>query len=250
VSLPNEAFFAYLGARLPPGAGEEALAALHTSDLYLACGCSLAIPQALAEFERHCLAGLERVLARVTPEPTMVEEVRQLLRVKLLVGTDGQPKIIDYTGRGSLQSWVRVAAVRTALNLATRQPQQVELGHAHEPLLGARDLEVDYLKSRYRSDFEEAFRAALRSLAVDHRNLLRLHYLDGLNLAQLGRMHKVHESTMSRRILAAREQLLAQTRAELQRRLPAAPSEIDSLMGQVLSCVDVSLGALFRNTRS
>jgi hypothetical protein len=73
--------------RLPPSPGRALAGAglrgaargLHGDDLYLACACAAGQPLALAAFDRQFLGGeLNRVLARITSAPAVVEEVRQL----------------------------------------------------------------------------------------------------------------------------------------------------------------------------
>ena len=76
---------------------------------------------------------------------------------------------------------------------------------------------------------------------------LRFHYVDGLTLSQIGRLRHVHESTISRRLLAARDQLLAETRRALSAELRLGQAEIDSLMGRVMSRAEVTLSTLFRS---
>jgi RNA polymerase sigma-70 factor len=80
---------------------------------------------------------------------------------------------------------------------------------------------------------------------VKQRNVMRLHYCDDLTLAQIGRLHSVHESTVSRWLLASRDELLAKTRSELCARLRVAQADVDSLMAQLLSRADLSIRTLF-----
>jgi RNA polymerase sigma-70 factor (ECF subfamily) len=247
VDVGAEAFVRHLAARLPDPISAAQLAGLHGEDLYLACACAGGNPAALAEFDRQFLGhDLDRALARITTAASVVEEVRQLLRVKLFVSDDGRARIVDYTGRGPLGAWLRVAAVRTALNLVTRQTPEGPASE-EEPLLGVGDPETEYLKSQHRAEFEQAFRLALTTLSIEQRQLLRFHYVDGLTLAQIGRLRQVHESTISRRLLAARDQLLAETRRALSAELRLEQAEIDSLMGRVMSRADVTLSTLFRS---
>ncbi len=90
--IPAEAFLDYLVERLPPdGDAMEALRAVHAADLYLACGCARGATWAIAEFERSVLSQVPLFLARSHPEANLIEEVTQVLRMKLLVGTDGGP---------------------------------------------------------------------------------------------------------------------------------------------------------------
>jgi RNA polymerase sigma-70 factor (ECF subfamily) len=247
VQVDAGTFAQYVAARLPPPASPADLTALHADDLYLACACASGVPGALEAFDRRFLGGdLDRALARITSAAPVVEEVRQQLRVKLFVGEAGPGKIIDYTGRGPLAGWVRVAAVRTALNLVTRQAPDTPASSEEEPLLGVADPETEYLKTQHRAEFEQAFRAALSTLSVEQRQLLRLHYVDGLTLAQIGRLRQVHESTISRKLLGARDQLLTETRRALSAELHLGQAEVDSLMGRVMSRADVTLSTLFR----
>lgn len=248
VAVDDRAFVRHLAARLPAPVSAAQLAGLHADDLYLACACAAGLPAALAEFDRRFLgAELARALTRITSVPSVVEEVRQLLRVKLFVSDEGHAKINDYSGRGPLGAWLRVAAVRTALNLVTRQGPEGPGAEEEEPLLGVGDPETEYLKSQHRSEFEQAFRFALTTLSIEQRQLLRFHYVDDLTLAQIGRLRHVHESTISRRLLAARDQLLAETRKALSAELRLEQAEIDSLMGRVMSRAEVTLSTLFRS---
>jgi RNA polymerase sigma-70 factor (ECF subfamily) len=247
VDLPAELFVRHLAARIPEPISAAQVGALQGEDLYLACACAAGNPVALAEFDQRFLGPeLNRVLARITSVASMVEEVRQLLRVKLFVNDEGRARIGDYSGRGPLQAWLRVAAVRTALNLVSRQTPE-EPTTEEEPLLGVEDPETEYLKSQHRPEFEQAFRAALGTLSIEQRQLLRFHYVDGLTLGQIGRLRHVHESTISRRLLSARDQLLAETRRALSAQLRMGQAEIDSLMGRVMSRADVTLSTLFRS---
>jgi len=247
VDLPAELFVRHVAARVPEPISAAQLSVLHGEDLYLACACAAGSPAALAEFDQQFLGpDLNRVLARITSVASMVEEVRQVLRVKLFVSDEGRAKIIDYSGRGPLVAWLRVAAVRTALNLVTRHTPE-EPTTEEEPLLGVEDPETEYLKAQHRPEFEQAFRFALGTLSIEQRQLLRFHYVDGLTLAQIGRLRHVHESTISRRLLAARDQLLAETRRALSAELRLGQAEIDSLMGRVMSRADVTLSTLFRS---
>jgi RNA polymerase sigma-70 factor (ECF subfamily) len=247
LDVPAERFVRHLAARLPAPISAAQLGGLHGEDLYLACACACGDARALAEFDRQFLGGdLDRAIARITSAPPVVEEVRQLLRVKLFVNDEGRARIVDYSGRGPLAAWLRVAAVRTALNLVTRHAPEGSPGQ-EEPLLGVADPETEYLKTQHRPEFEQAFRAALTTLSVEQRQLLRFHYVDGLTLAQIGRLRQVHESTISRRLLAARDQLLAETRRALSAELRLEQAEVDSLMGRVMSRAEVTLSTLFRS---
>jgi hypothetical protein len=133
--VEDEAFIRAVTDRLGEEPSLAELSALHGDDLFLACACGLGDRAAIHEFERRFLGPTAiAAITRVTSAPAVVAEAKQLLRVKLFV-QDGVslPKILNYSGRGPLQAWVRTAAVRTALNLVSRQPPDTAGVEPSEP---------------------------------------------------------------------------------------------------------------------
>ncbi|HEX9105397.1 MAG TPA: sigma factor-like helix-turn-helix DNA-binding protein, partial [Polyangia bacterium] len=200
----DDAGFAAHAARCLEGGGDPV--ALHAGDLWLAYGCAVGDEAALGAFDRELLSQVGLLLARLQPTPQLVDEVCQRLREKLLVAPPGaQPRIVDYAGRGPLVAWVRVAAVRAALDLLRAGGARADADVEPDDLAAAAassSPELDYLKQRYRPQFEAAFQDALRALDSEQRNVLRLHVLEGLNIEQIGALFKVHRSTVARWIAA------------------------------------------------
>jgi RNA polymerase sigma-70 factor (ECF subfamily) len=243
VALDDAIFVAHLADRLPDGADpERALAAVHAGDLYLACACSRRDPEAIAAFERTHLSRVDAAVAKVDGARDFVDEVRQRLRERLLVGA--RPRIADYTGSGSLAGWVRVAAVRLALNTRREARRSAQL---RPPSSVAGDPERELIHRRYRGEVEAAFRAAFAGLDEPARELLRLHYVDGISLEEIARRRQVDRSTASRRVAAVRQRLLDQTHHELERRVPAITrASRDSLLLLLRSQLDFSLDSILR----
>jgi RNA polymerase sigma-70 factor (ECF subfamily) len=246
LSLPT--FASYLGARIDR-CDESALEKLQSVDLYLTCSCSQGLAGAIEAFESYCAGEAERALAKLSMTEVEVEEVEQHLRDKLFVHeSDGQIRIARYSGSGSLKSWYRVTALRTAIDLIRSEGRLLPVGDASE-LDGQAahiDPELEYLKDKYRSDFKEAFLAALRHLESDERNLLRYQLLDGLSLEQVGAIYGLHLSSVSRRIGRIREKLLDSTRRELSERLRVDEEELDSIMRLIQSRLHVSVSRVLR----
>jgi RNA polymerase sigma-70 factor (ECF subfamily) len=252
IDLKPEQFIPYLARRLPaetpPG---QALGQLRTSDLYLACACALGDTEAIATFDTYCLSVIDPALAALSIGADVASEVKQQLRRSLLVADDGPPEIADFAGRGDLRGWVRVMAVRAALQQTKRARRDVPVDdelfeRASSP---QESPELAYLKGHYRSEFKAAVGEAMRSLAVRDRTLLRQHYLDELTIDELGTAYHVHRATAARWLESARQKIMQATRASLTRRLAVQSIEFDSIIRLISSQLDMSLRHFFRQGR-
>lgn len=226
---------------------ERAPAAAHASDLYLALACARGVPGAADAFEQHFMTQVPGFLARLRPSPEFVDEVRQLLREKLLTGA--APRLAEYAGRGPLAAWLRVAALRTAVDLQRARHGARE--HELDPtrLAAGGDGELAYLKGRYGAEIKASFAAALRTLSSEQRNLLRLHLVDALTLEEIATMFRVNRSTILRRIDRARHELFELAQHDLQARLGIPTGEFASLVQLVRSRLDLSLAEVLGNRR-
>ena len=96
---------------------DDELAQLNAADLYLALACGRGVADAIAVLEREHFSRIREFAASVTTSPDFIKELTQQLRTRLLVGGGSPPRILSYSGRGSLGGWVRVAAVRLARDI-------------------------------------------------------------------------------------------------------------------------------------
>ncbi|HWL84446.1 MAG TPA: sigma-70 family RNA polymerase sigma factor [Polyangiaceae bacterium] len=245
------AFRSYLRSRLPddPSVAVDDLA---LGDLYLAFACLQRDPAALAVFEAQCLAEVGAYVAHIDRAPAFVDEVRQALRASLLVGGEGNhpPGLEGYRGRGALGGFVRVAAVRVALNFKRqrRRASARDEASAREGFeQAALSPELTYLRDQYRDVFAEAMRAAVAALADRDRALLRLYHSEGLALEELAALFRVHASTASRWLARARERVAQATMRGLRERLQVGSTDADSIATLVMSQLDFSLSRLFRD---
>ncbi|MBF5042197.1 sigma-70 family RNA polymerase sigma factor [Aggregicoccus sp. 17bor-14] len=238
-------FVRHLAERLPSDSPDDAAAleAVAAEDLYLALGCLRDDPRALAAFERAHLREVGAFVAHLDRTPAFADEVRQALRERLFTG---EKRISEYGGSGALGGWVRVAALRIALNLR-RGAQRADASERRATLEEAGVTpgpERAFLKAHYREHFAEALRASVGELSDRERALLRLYHLEGLSLEALAALYAVHLSTVSRWLGRARARLAEQTTQALRERLDLEPSEADSLAALVLSQLDLSLAQL------
>lgn len=230
----------------------EALEATDTDDLYLAFACTSGNRAALLAFERAFLGDVGAYVAAVDSSPAFADEVRQALRDKLFTSQEGEPKIAEYSGRGALGGWVRVTALRAALNLrrgAKRAAAADRRASIETALTSELSPDLAYLKERYRDAFAEALGAAVAGLSDRDRALLRLYHVDGLSLEAMAALYRVHLSTVSRWLTCARESVAEATSSHVRDRLGVDRSEVDSIAALVMSQIDVSLTRLLGGAR-
>jgi len=236
--LARERFEARLATRTLP-------AAPRADDLFLAVACEEQHATALAKFEVEMIGRLRVLLRRVEADRELVDELVQVVRVRVLVGDGVPPRIASYTGAGSLLGWLRVMAVRLHAN-ARRD-------RARAPIVTAPDELDDHaasliaperalLDGTYGPALRVALSAGLRSLEPRDRALLRFHYVDGIGLDRIGAMYGVHKATISRWLAAARDRLVESTLGKLD--IEGTPTELFSLCRQVLDRLEVTLSAL------
>ncbi|HEY4395908.1 MAG TPA: sigma-70 family RNA polymerase sigma factor [Polyangia bacterium] len=237
---------ARLVATIARAAGDDVdkgLQDLYVEDLALAVACADGLPNALALCDRLCAGAITAAVARVDRSADLRDEVRQILWQRIFVGTAAEPpRIQSYAGRGPLPAWVAVAAQRVALDLRRSAARSAGSDPMADQLLPASDHpEIDYLRTRYKPEFEAAVREALGGLPDRDRLLLKLTIVSGLSHEQLANIYRVNQSTITRWIARARETVLAETERRVCAALRMPPGEFRSLAGLLLSRLDLSI---------
>jgi RNA polymerase sigma-70 factor (ECF subfamily) len=249
--LSPEAFLRHLASHAPAaGDPEDAFSHLHPIDLYLALGCRTGERAALDAFEARYGADIDAAVRRFAGPDLPPEDLRQALHEKLFVGKSGaQPKIGDYAGQGFLQNWVRITAVRAFTDIVRGAGRRAETPRDDFTALADDDddLELAFLKQRYRSEFKQAFEQAVDSLESAERNLLRHQVIGGLGIDQIAAVYGIHRATAARRLVRARDALLSRTRESLMQRLSIDRAELDSLMELIQSRLEVSIQRVLAN---
>lgn len=221
----------------------------HAEDLAFAWALGRGHADAVRRFDRELVPEIDAAARKVDRSPAFLDEVRQVARIRLLVGDgDAPPRIATYGGRGPLRGWIAVAALRIALNLVRAGKRAVE----HDVLTDVIDREPDpelrHLRTLYRAELRDALTGALHGLPDRARALLRLRFVDGLELAHIGKLYGVHESTASRWIAQAVETVSTQARQRLIEKLAISASSLDSVARMVASNLDLSIARLLEAT--
>jgi RNA polymerase sigma-70 factor (ECF subfamily) len=247
LTVTPEEFVAYLAARLPPG--EEVLGGLEqleASDLFLACACTRGDPAALALFDRQFIAPLASYLNRAEALPAFTDEVKQAVRVRLLVSEDGVlPRIASYRGRAPLALWLRLAAARLAINLRkSERGDRADEDEVARLRSAGPDPEIEFFKTHYREELRNATERALAGLPDRDSNLLRLHFFERLSAEAIGAMHDVSARTVQRWLAEIREHIVAETRRLLNERWKMTENQFESVLGLVGSQMEISVRRL------
>ena len=143
-----------------------------------------------------------------------------------------------------MRSWVRAAAIRTAISLLRKDQREVLLNSRSLEALPAspvQDPSLNRLKSEYRQEFQRAFSATLERLSPEDRTLLRLQFVDGLSIDDLGSVLGVHRATAARRLQAIRDKLARGTKDLLMAELGLSPNDVESVIRLIQSNLAVSL---------
>jgi RNA polymerase sigma-70 factor, ECF subfamily len=197
-----------IGARyLPPNPGapeaKDLFHSLRIEDLALARSCARASEAAWIIFLDRYRPRLYQLALSIARDESIARELADGLFTDLF-GTrqrnDGGriSKLESYTGRGSLEGWLKTVLAQEYINRfrACRNlvsfDEQVESG-AQFP---ARSEQPALQDPR----LGPATGAALTALPAEDRLILASYYLDQRTLAEIARMLAVHESTISRRL--------------------------------------------------
>jgi RNA polymerase sigma-70 factor, ECF subfamily len=126
-------------------------------------------------------------------------------------------KLTSYTGRGSLEGWLRTVLAQEYVNRYRRTKRLVSLDEESEEGVQFRAPEPDP-EPTGDARLTDAVDEAMAFLAAEERLILSAYYLDGRTLAEIARMLGVHESTISRKLDKLAKGLRKQILAGLGRR--------------------------------
>ena len=208
---------------------------LRVEELALARACAAGSERAWEIFMLRYREKLYDIGSYIAKESSAARELADSLYADLY-GTstrEGQrvSKLASYTGRGSLEGWLRTVMAQEYVNRYRRGRKYVSLDEESEEgvQFAAADPEpVVTVDSR----LEIATDEALAALPAEDRFILASYHLDGRTLAEIARTLGVHESTISRRVeklaKSVRKQILAALgRTGMSRRQAREAMEVD-----------------------
>jgi RNA polymerase sigma-70 factor (ECF subfamily) len=232
----------FIGPRLAGDDLATAIAAAPAADLVLAAACAAQEPSAHAAFDR-VLVEVDAAGAATNATKDQVAEVKQMLRLQLLVPKDGKPAGIEgYRGKGPLRGWVRITATRELIRVKKKRARDVPIDRSLDRMLtSVVDPALAAMKAEYRAEFAGALREAIEDLSGEDRTLLRQQIVDDMSIDAIGAAYGVHRATAARWLNRARAALVAATHRRLADRLKLPVDQIDSVIRLVSSQLDASV---------
>src|SRR5215469_13281131 len=199
-SLSGEQFTAILieiSAKYLPGAAAPEIRALYLSlrveELALARACAAGNERAWEVFLIRYREKLYEVAGYIAKETSAARELADSLYADLygtsLRDAKRVSKLSSYTGRGSLEGWLRTVMAQEFVNLEEESEEGTQFPSPQPEAVFPVDARV-----------ETAVDRTLAALAPEDRYVLAAYFLDDRTLADIARSLGVHESTISRKL--------------------------------------------------
>jgi RNA polymerase sigma-70 factor (ECF subfamily) len=229
LGLSREEFAAALteiaGKYLPATAAQQDVRGLYASlrveELALARACAAGNERAWETFMLRYREKLYDIANYIAKESSAARELADSLYADLYgtITRDGRRvcKLASYTGRGSLEGWLRTVLAQEYVNRYRRQRRLVSLDEENEEGAQFAAAEPEPTVS-VDLRVEAATDEALAALPAEDRFVLAAYYLDGRTLAEIATALEVHESTISRKLDKLAKSLRKQILAGLGRR--------------------------------
>ena len=161
--------------------------------------------------------------------------------------TEGEKKIEQYSGMGSLEGWIKVVIARKAIDRIRAHKKQVSIEDL-EVEFPSLDLSTQADSSMQDNDQQRALQMvqaglneALRRLDPQQKMILQLYYLQDVTLKEIGALLRVHESTAFRMLDRLKTQLLAALSEHLQEKYKVRRKEVRHLICLARSHIELDL---------
>ena len=182
---------------------EQFCETLRIEDLVLARACASGNERAWQVFMARFREKLYDVARQITHEDSSGRELADsvyadLYGMKTREGARAS-KLTSYSGRGSLDGWLRTVVAQEFVNVYRKQRRLVSLDEeSEEGVQFAAAIQEDSPPAN--PQLARAADEALRGLDSEDRFVLASYFLDGRTLAEIARTLSVHESTISRKV--------------------------------------------------
>jgi RNA polymerase sigma-70 factor (ECF subfamily) len=214
------------------------------TDLYLACAAGNGSRAAVRMIEERFIARLPARIRRLGAASENVGDILQTVRERLFSGE--VPRIRAYNGSGPLEQWIKVVAIRTAIDLhrSEKAIPRTEAAWLETVARPDGDASALMMKVEYKREMEAAIRELVPQLSARDRSVLRLHVVEGVSIEKIAASYGVHRVTVARWVWTAGETLMDSLRARFREKFGIVPGEFDSLARLARSQLSVDLAGL------
>ena len=151
----------------------------------------------------------DRAAVEMTGSAALGEELASALYSELFGLTEREGKrwspLLRYSGRGSLMGWLRAILAQRRVNQYRKIGRETELGEIEPAARTSEQLDLKQLE-----DLRVAIKMTLSAASAEERFVLSAYYLDQHTLHEIGRVLRVHEATVSRKLKRATDRLRKQ----------------------------------------
>ena len=212
--------------------------ALHLSDLALACACAMGHDEAWDYFVREFRPGMYRAADAIDASGA-AREIAETLYAELfgLKELDGKRQSVFryFHGRSSLATWLRSLIAQRHIDRYRQTKRLDPLPDDSSPASIPSESKAEHPdRARFVVAMHAVLSAAIAALAPRDRLRLACYYAQEMTLAQIGKLTREHEATVSRQLARTRRSI----REEVERRLKSehrfSAAEIDECFESIV----------------
>jgi RNA polymerase sigma-70 factor, ECF subfamily len=240
------------GAHPEPAQKTAFFRSLHLAEFALAQACSLGIEVAWERFVAMYRGPLTQAAIAITGSATQGHDLADSLYAELygLRETEGERRspLASYSGRGSLLGWLRTTLGQRSIDHHRKTRRETPMETATGTLEFAAPVAAATPMGSELERVAEAVARTLKSLPAEDRFVLSAYFLDRQTLLQIGRLLRVHEATISRRL----KRLTADLRKQLLETLQAgglSERAAEEALGADPRDIEIDLRALLQTSQ-
>lgn len=199
------------------------------ADLYLAFACVCRLPGAHEAFGVAYGPVVAQACSSFNPSAAFADDIMQNVMETLLVASpENQPRIAQYSGKGSLAGWVKIAARRMALRASKNGEILSRDDSFVADMVEEPEFEAMLTKHLHRDELARIVGAAVR--ASPERRLIQLVFGLGFSMARAGQTMQLSQPAVSRRLKKALDGILETVKEDVRRRFQLDEESVDSFL--------------------
>lgn len=213
----------------------------HGAELYLALACGRRDDNAIRRLVHTYRPNLNVHLERSGFDASAQPDALQQLLLHLCAGE--HPRILTYACKASLLGWLKVAALRFAINMKPRAPvaeSDACIFASSRLVAESANPEMRLTIEAAKPMFQAAVARAMSRLTDRDTTILRLFFVEGISNEGIGKLYGVHRATSARWIADIRRRIIEDIHGVLVSDFGMNSSEFNSLAPLIRSELNLS----------